>query len=72
MEEIEDTFKEIESESDYNDPEYLAAIAHLYHHVNTAWNSRHCAEKEAKESSKTTLANVVSFPQTLSHHAKAS
>jgi hypothetical protein len=60
--EIENTIKEIESQPDYDDPEFSVAIAHLYHHVNTAWNSRHCSNEEAEESSESNFERWRQFP----------
>jgi hypothetical protein len=62
LEEIEDTIKEIESEPEYDDPEFLVAMGHLYHHVNTAWNSRHCSDQEAEESSEVNFSKWRQFP----------
>ena len=52
LEEIEDTIKDIEGDSEYDDPEYAVAMTHLYHHVNTAWNSRNSSDDETSESSE--------------------
>lgn len=60
--EIESTIKEIESEPDYSDPEFSVAMAHLYHHVNTAWNSRQCSDQEVEESSEGNFSDWRQFP----------
>ena len=38
--ELDLTIKDIEAVKDYGDDEFRAAMAHLYHHLNTAWNAR--------------------------------
>ncbi len=40
LEEIERTIKDIETDPDYDFGEYSVAMTHLFHHINTAWNSR--------------------------------
>ena len=62
LEEIENTIKEIESEPEYDNPEFSVAMAHLYHHVNTAWNSRQSSEKEGEESSESNFSKWRQFP----------
>ena len=52
LEEIESTIKDIETDPEYDNPEYSVAIAHLYHHVNTAWNSRNSSANETEDTDK--------------------
>lgn len=40
QEELTRTIAEIEADPDYDVGEFLVAMQHLYHHLNTAWNSR--------------------------------
>ena len=49
LEELESTIKDLESTPEYDTPEYSVGIAHLYHHVNTAWNSRNSSNKETED-----------------------
>ena len=62
LEEIESTIKDIESGPEYDYGEYSVAMAHLYHHVNTAWNARDCSEDEAEESSENNFRKWRQFP----------
>ena len=62
LDEIEDTVKNIETEPEYDDPEFWVAMTHLYHHINTAWNSRQCSEQEAEESTESNFSNWRQFP----------
>ena len=39
-EEVTRTIREIKDDPDYDEAEFFVAMQHLYHHVNTAWNSR--------------------------------
>jgi hypothetical protein len=40
LEELTRTLASIESNPDYSEIEFEIAMAHAYHHLNTAWNSR--------------------------------
>jgi hypothetical protein len=48
QEEIETTIRDLETDSDYGEPELSVAMMHLYHHVNTAWNARNSNPEESK------------------------
>ncbi|WP_205313740.1 hypothetical protein [Rheinheimera maricola] len=65
LEEIENTIKEIETEPEYDDSEFSVAVAHLYHHVNTAWNSRNCSDQDVDESSDDNFTKWGQFPSDL-------
>jgi hypothetical protein len=48
-EELSRTIREVESDQAYSDAEFIVAMTHLYHHLNTAWNAREAApERVAK------------------------
>ena len=40
QEELTRTISQIESEPDYDEIEFEIAMAHMYDHLNTGWNSR--------------------------------
>ena len=40
QEELTRTIDELESNPDYLETEFQIAMAHIYHHLNTGWNSR--------------------------------
>jgi hypothetical protein len=46
--EIEKTIRDLETDSDYGEPEFSVAMMHLYHHVNTAWNARDSTPEQSK------------------------
>lgn len=62
LEEIEGTIKEIESSPEYDEPEFSIAMNHLYHHVNTAWNSRDSADNTTEASSEENFRKWRQFP----------
>ena len=62
QEEIESTIKDIEADPEYDYGEYSVAMAHLYHHINTAWNSRDSTEQEANESTENNFNKWRKFP----------
>ena len=39
-EELNKTVAQFKRDSEYSEAELLVAMQHLYHHLNTAWNSR--------------------------------
>jgi hypothetical protein len=43
QEELSRTIEEMETDSNYDVGELIVAVQHLYHHLNTAWNSRDAA-----------------------------
>ena len=43
---LDELTKSIESESDYDYPEFWVDMQHAYHHLNTAWNSRDATEEQ--------------------------
>jgi hypothetical protein len=47
-EELDRTIEELETDSEYGEPELSVAMMHLFHHVNTAWNARHSTPEEWK------------------------
>jgi hypothetical protein len=61
-EELTRTIAEIENKADYDDVEFEAAMQHLYHHVNTAWNAREASEETARECSEKDFHAWRQFP----------
>jgi hypothetical protein len=50
-EEIDKTIEELESDPEYEEPEFLVAMMHLYHHVNFAWNARNSTQAQSADCS---------------------
>jgi hypothetical protein len=61
-EELGRTLKEIESDSDYGDEDFYVAMAHIYHHLNTAWNARHASADRAAACTAEDFARWRQFP----------
>ena len=40
QEEILNTIEQLGSEPEYSETDFEIAVAHMYNHLNTAWNSR--------------------------------
>ena len=51
-EELDRTILEFRDDSEYDDVEFLVAMGHLYHHLNTAWNARDVSPDRAEECSE--------------------
>ena len=61
-EELERTIAEIEAEPDYDFAEFLVAMSHLYHHINTAWNGRDASPQRVAESTDLDFMRWRQFP----------
>ena len=61
-EELRKTIAEIESTPDYGYGEFVVAVSHAYHHLNTAWNSRDEAEAVVHECSEENFEKWRQFP----------
>jgi hypothetical protein len=46
QEEIEKTIRDLQTDPEYDEPEFLVAMMHVYHHVNTAWNARNSTREQ--------------------------
>ena len=60
--EIGDTIAEIDADPSYEFGDFLVAITHLYHHINTAWNARDSSESRAKACSESDFRRWRQFP----------
>lgn len=56
------TIRRLESEPDFDEEKLLAAMMHLYLHVNTAWNARNATLEEARECSPSNFRKWHQFP----------
>jgi len=65
QEEIEETIRELETNSDFGEPEFSVAMMHLYHHVNTAWNARNSTPEESKNGSDEDFNRWGNYPSDL-------
>jgi hypothetical protein len=64
-EELTNSIAEIEATDDYGFGEFSVAMTHLYHHLNTAWNSREALANEVNESSDDNFRRWRQFPEDL-------
>ena len=65
QEELTRTIQEIRDTPDYGIGEFLPAMQHLYHHLNTAWNARDASEAEASKVTDQNFKRWSSFPADL-------
>jgi len=63
QEELERMITKIEVESKYDFGEFVVAMSHLYHHINTAWNGRDVSSQRAVKCNKEDFARWRQFPQ---------
>ena len=64
-EELDSTIRKIETDSSYGHGEYMVAMQHLYHHINTAWNAQDTVESDAAECTQENFAAWRQFPSDL-------
>ena len=62
-EELDRTISDIQEDPDYGD--FVVAIQHLYHHINTAWNARDASEDETEQCSQENFKKWSQFPTDL-------
>ena len=63
--EIDKTLSEIRETPDYDYGEFWVAMQHLYHHANTAWNSRDASKAEVEQASDDDFNRWSQFPTDL-------
>lgn len=62
QQELADMIARLESDPQYGEIEFEVAIAHHYHHVNTAWNSRNADDQTTATCSEDEFYAWRSFP----------
>jgi hypothetical protein len=60
--ELTRTIAKIEADPEYDYGEFSAAMAHLYHHLNTAWNSRDVSDEVTAAQTDEQFYQWRSFP----------
>jgi hypothetical protein len=65
QEEIATTIREIRETPDYDYGEFWVAMQHLYHHANTAWNSRDTTEAQVVAATDEDFNRWSQFPTDL-------
>jgi len=63
--EINKTIAEIQETPDYDDSEFWVAMQHLYHHANTAWNSRNASPADVQPITHENFNRWSRFPEDL-------
>ncbi len=64
-EELEQTIRACESDTDYSEAELFVAMQHLYHHINTAWNARGLNRDRIAQATDQDFNNWGAFPTDL-------
>ena len=59
---LDEIINDLKSNSEYDTPEFEVDIQHLYHHINTAWNSKFASNKEIEECSGEDFNKWRDFP----------
>ena len=61
-EELRRTITKLESTPDYGGGEFSIAMAHAYHHLNTAWNSQNATPAAVRECEQRDFDRWRQFP----------
>ncbi len=61
LEQLQETITALETGS-LEEISFQIEIEHLYHHINTAWNSRDSTEQETNECNKENFSKWQKFP----------
>lgn len=65
QEAIEQTMRDIQADPEYEYGDYSVDMTHIYHHLNTAWNSREATEGEVAEVTAGDFNRWSAFPRDL-------
>jgi len=60
---LDSLIQDIENDAEYDIGEYIVDIVHLYHHVNTAWNSKESTQEESDICSEENFEKWRDFPK---------
>ena len=63
QEELNRTIIEIQNQDDYEYGEFVVAMGHLYHHLNTAWNSQKASKEQVTINSEEDFFKWRQFPE---------
>jgi len=64
-EELSGTIAAMRDDLEYDFGEFLVAMQHLYHHLNTAWNSRDATPEQVANATDEDFNKWGRFPQDL-------
>lgn len=62
---LEDMISEIESDLEYEYGNYVVDMGHIYHHLNTAWNSRSATKEQIEPGTDEDFNKWNKFPTDL-------
>ncbi len=62
-EELDAMINGIKKNADYEEGEYVVAMTHLYHHINTAWNARDVSKERSDNCSEEDFKTWRRFPK---------
>ena len=62
LEQLQQTIEKINSDKEFCEVDFKIDMEHLYHHINTAWNSRLSSSSETKEQSDLDFKTLRQFP----------
>lgn len=63
QEELSRTISELSNDADYDEAEFSIAMAHVYDHLNTAWNARNATPEDTENLTDETFSRWRAFPK---------
>ncbi len=63
QEELDRTIKEMAADPSYGPAEFVVAMSHLYHHLNTAWNGQEASPERHRECAQSDFDAWRKFPK---------
>lgn len=59
---IEQTIRDLRADPDFEDAQYWVDLQHVYHHLNTAWNSRAASKSQIAAATDADFNRWSSYP----------
>jgi len=60
---IAKTIRDLREDPEYGDAEYWVDVQHIYHHLNTAWNSRAASKSQIASATDADFNRWNAFPR---------
>lgn len=62
LEQLQDSIDRLDRQQNYSETDFQIEISHVYHHINTAWNSRNASPDEVRDHSDADFDNWQQMP----------
>ena len=62
QEQLSETIENLSTDQEYEFGDFVVEMSHLYHHINTAWNSQDASTSETSECSEENFSKWRQMP----------